>query len=90
MLRIEHIACALNLNDSGDQPVPLGRQGSSSEDSPLTPLDALTLMIKLPMATLHRSLAGKRFHLPQQRGLVAFDLNDEMVARASCDLESFF
>ena len=47
-------------------------------------------MIKLPMAILHRSLTGKRFHLSQQRRLVAFDLNDEVVARGLGDLESFF
>ena len=90
MLRREHIACALDLNDSGNQPVPLGRQGSSSEDAHLTPLDALALVVKLLMSAEYGSLAGKRFHLPQQRGLVAFDLNDEVVARASGDLESFF
>ena len=54
-LRVELVACAPHLDDGGNQPVPFGRQGSSGEDSHLTPFDALALMIKLPMSAECRS-----------------------------------
>jgi hypothetical protein len=47
-------------------------------------------MVKLPMSTERGGLTGKDLHLLQQLGLVALDLNDEVVARRSRDLEGFF
>ena len=87
---MEPSAWAPDLNDGMHQPVPLGRQGGSGEDAHRTPLDALALMIKLPMAAPRGGLTGKCLHLLQQLRLVAFDLNDEVVARRSGDLEGFF
>ena len=87
---MEHIACASHLDDRGNQPIPLLGQRGSGKDPHLTPLHALAFMVKLPMATLRGGLTSKRLRLFQQLRLVAFDLNDEMVARASGDLESFF
>jgi hypothetical protein len=51
----------------------------------LTSLDALRRRLKLPMSTERGGL-----HLLQQLGLVALELNDEVVARRSRDLEGFF
>jgi hypothetical protein len=44
----------------------------------------------LPMRTERGGLTGKGLHLLQQRGLVGLDLNDEVVAGRSGDLEGFF
>ena len=87
---MEHIAGAPNLNDSVNQPVPLGGQGGRGKHPHLTLLDALAGMGDLPISTECGSLTGQGLHLHQQRGLVGLDLNDEVVAGRSRDLEGFF